>query len=190
VLISHTLFGIRPHLRLVAMLGGGIAIALALITIGPHIRLGQSGTHPEGEMGGSVRAILDLGSLVHQSGVVVVGRIAGANPVGGFGQPGQPPTTVYRVDVESVVRGSPPAGQQIVVNGQVEDDASLNANGRYVLFLKLVADGSYFIVGGAQGALWVDGADNVHPVNPGSPPTHAYDGQSLSTFLAAVTAVP
>src|SRR5204862_6971081 len=73
VLVSRALFGLRPHARLLSILCGGIVIAWSALTVWPHIGLGQPPTHPEVEMGGgSVRAIVDLASLVHQSDVVLV----------------------------------------------------------------------------------------------------------------------
>jgi hypothetical protein len=195
VLVSRTFLGLRPRLWLIAIVScGGIVIALTLIVNRAHIQLGLPATHPEvvlsgsGSGSGSVRAILDLASLVRQSDMVVVARAAGSS--GGRLQPGQAPSTSYTVDVESVVRGTAPGSPQLVVNVPIEDDTQMAIGQRYVLFLKQADGGTFFIVGGLQGLLSIDTAGNVHPANPGVPATHAYDGQPLNAFIAAVTAVP
>lgn len=126
---------------------------------------------------GSVRAIPDLASLVHQSDLVVVGRFVGG------------PSAV--VSVEAVVRGPAAAGQQLsVVQDHPEEGPTMHVGERYVLFLVQARAGTYYSTGGAQGRLLVDANDIVHPVNPGAPATHTYDGQSLATFTTAVAAIP
>jgi hypothetical protein len=138
--------------------------------------------------GGSVRAIPDLASLVHQSDLVVVATVvsSGASAAGG-----PRPTSVATISVDSVVRGSASPGQQpAVLEGQVEDGPVLQTGERYVMFLVQAGPGRYYPAGGAQGVLSVDASDAVHPLNPGAPATHVYDGHTLTSFIADVAAIP
>ena len=120
----------------------------------------------------------------------------------------QTPITTYVVEVERVGRGTASTGEHLTVtqpggtisvptlpggpvltrNVQIEDDSPMHAGERYVLFLKLVNDGSFFVVGGAQGRLSIDGPGNVHPLNPGTPATNAHNGQALDDFMSEVAA--
>jgi hypothetical protein len=158
------------HLRLIAVAGGGFLVLIGLILAV------LSCTHVQpADVNGSVRAIPDLTSLVHQSDLVVVGQVSSAS------------STNVDVSVDTVVRGSAAVGQQLsVIQAQAEDGPPMRAGERYVLFLVHDDAGTYYSAGGAQGRLLVDAADTVHPVNPGAPATHAYNGQSLSSFIAAV----
>jgi len=106
------------------------------------------------------------------------------------------PIATYIVDVERVVRGTATgritvtqAGNPIPGAPPNGDDVSLAAGERYVLFLQLANDGTFFVVGGVQGRLVVDAQGTVHPVGSGSPATRGHDGQSLEALLSEVSAV-
>jgi hypothetical protein len=110
------------------------------------------------------------------------------------------PMTTYVVDVERVARGGlpPVAGSQISLTQPGNpirgappsaDDAPLAPGERYVLFLQLAADGTFYVVGGVQGRLAVDAQGTVHPVGSGSPATRGHNGQALDAFLNDVSAV-
>jgi hypothetical protein len=120
----------------------------------------------------------------------------------------QTPITSYQVEIERVGRGPASALEHITVSQpggtisvptvpggpvltrhvQVEDDSPMRAGERYVFFLKRVNDGTFFVVGGAQGRLSIDGTGHVHPLNPGAPATHTHDGQALDGFLSEIAA--
>jgi len=176
----------RRHLRLFLVGGGGILVVIGLIAGFTLVRANLP-REQASSVNGSVRAIPDLASLVHQSDLVVVGQV-----VGGSSSPsrGGSATALAVVSVEAVVRGPATAGQQLsVVQDQPEEGPPMQTGQRYVLFLIQAEPGTYYTAGGAQGRLLVDATDIVHPVNPGSPATHAYNGQSLASFSAAVAAI-
>jgi hypothetical protein len=120
----------------------------------------------------------------------------------------QTPVTSYQIQIERVGRGTASVSEHITVsqpggtisvptvpggpvltrNVQVEDDIPMRAGERYVFFLKRANDGTFFVVGGAQGRLSIDGSGHVHPLNPGAPATHSHDGQALDSFLSEVAA--
>jgi hypothetical protein len=121
----------------------------------------------------------------------------------------QTPVTSYTVSIDQVLRGASPVGQQITLvqpgglvsaavfpggpvltrTVQVEADPLMHANERYVFFLRHAEGSLWYVVGGAQGRLSIDARNNVHPLNPSLPATHAYDGDSLQRFVSAVTGV-
>lgn len=169
----------------------------------------------------SAPAIPDLTTLTRLANLVVVGRLASPGVTRQVAQPimtpigpaigptrsGQPqsgggginiPVTSYSVDVERVVRGTPPPGAQLVLvqSGNPiagappsADDPPLTAGERDVLFLQRADDGTYFLVGGPQGRLTIDAQGNVHTVGAGSPATRGRDGQALDAFLNDVLTV-
>jgi hypothetical protein len=118
------------------------------------------------------------------------------------------PTTHFAVQVERVIRGTSPAAQiEVVQPGgiisspvvpggpsltrtvQIEDDALMKRDERYVLFLQRTADGTYVMTGGPQGRLSLDAQGRVHPVHVGALAARAHDGQTLDNFVAEVAAV-
>ncbi len=158
------------------------------------------------------RAIPDLATLVHASNLIVVGRVASNGTTLPPQTPGSSlPTTQFPFDIEQVVRGAVASGSSritllqpggatqvpIFLPGgptrsrvvQFEDDSLMSSGDRYVLFLQSATDGSYTVVGGAQGRLSIDDQNRVHPLHPGIPPTRDHDGQALNAFLADVAAI-
>jgi hypothetical protein len=158
-------------------------------------------------------AIPDIATLTYLSSLVVVGRVASAavstqapqsvqTPIG-QSRPTSPqspsgitvPITTYQVDVERTLRGTPPAQLTVTQIGNPirnaipsPDDAPLVQAERYVLFLQPSGsgDGSYAAVGDIQGRLALDAQDRLHVIGSGSPATRPFDGQPLSTLIAAL----
>ncbi|MBV9170695.1 MAG: hypothetical protein JOZ81_11480 [Chloroflexi bacterium] len=145
---------------------------------------------------------------------VKVVRDAPPPPPAALGQAGaarQPQMLVtnYAVVIEQVLRGASAVGQQITLvqpggvlsaaifpggpaltrTVQVEADPLMRANARYVFFLRRGEAGTWYVVGGSQGRMSIDARNNVHPLNPSAPATHAYDGDSLERFVSAVARI-